>query len=123
MPIYLLSIIIVVIGLFVLLIPLGVFLAFLGMPITGAALKVPVTPATSVMFLLYLAIIVFFAVRLILSAPVTSAENTGPIAILRRSWTLTSGHWWSLFGFLALFVVGAVIVLVAVGSAVGVAVG
>jgi hypothetical protein len=122
MPIYLLSIIIIVFGLFVLLIPLGVLLAFLGMPITATAMKVEVTPATSVAFLVYLAIIVFFAVRLILSAPVTSAENTGPIAILRRSWALTSGHWWSLFGFLALFVVGAVIVLIAVGSAVGVAV-
>lgn len=122
MPVYLLAIILMIIGLLVLLIPLGVILALLGMPISGTAMKVPVTPATSIVFLLYMALIVFFAVRLVLSAPVASAERTGPIAILQRSWTLTSGHWWSLFGFLALFVVGAVIVLVAVGSAVGVAV-
>jgi hypothetical protein len=122
MPIYLLSIILMVIALFVLLIPLGILLALLGMPITGTAMKVQVTPATSIAFLLFFLIVVFFAVRLILSAPVASAENTGPIAILRRSWTLTSGHWWSLFGFLLLFVVGAIVVLIAVGSAVGVAV-
>jgi hypothetical protein len=122
MPIYLLSLILMVIALFILLIPLGILLASLGMPLTGPAMKVQVTPATSIAFLLYPAVVIFFAVRLILSAPVASAESTGPIAILRRSWALTSGHWWALFGFLALFVVGAIIVLIAVGSAVGVVV-
>ena len=122
LPVYLLAILIMVIGLIVLLIPLGVLFALLGIPIRATGMKVQMTPATSVIFLFYMAIIAFFAVRLILSAPITSAEHSGPIAILRRSWRLTRGHWWPLFGFLAMFVVGAIIVLVAVGSAVGIGV-
>lgn len=122
MPVYLLSIFLMLIGLLVLLIPLGILFALLGIPINATGMKVQMTPATSVIFLFYMAIITFFAVRLILSAPIASAEDTGPIAILRRSWTLTRGHWWPLFGFLAMFVIGAIIVLIAVGSAVGVGV-
>ena len=118
MPFYLLAVLLLAIGLFVLAIPLGVALVVLGVPMTGKA--IPASPATVILSLVYLAIIVFFAVRMILSAPIASAEEAGPIAILRRSWNLTAGKWWALFGFLVLFVVGAVIVLMAVGSAVGV---
>lgn len=122
MPIYLLAVVLMVIGLIVLLIPFVLLFAMLGMPISATGLKVQMTPATSVLSLLYLAIIIFFAVRLILSAPVASAEKKGPIAILRRSWALTGGNWLPLFGFLAMFIIGAIIVLIAVSSAVGVAV-
>ncbi len=122
MPVYLLAVVLMVIGLILLLIPVALVSALLGTPISATGLKVQMTPATSVLFLLYLAIIVFFAVRLMLSAPVASAENRGPIAILRRSWTLTGGHWLPLFGFLAMFIIGAIVVLIAVSSAVGVAV-
>ena len=122
MPIYLLAVVLMVIGFVVLLIPIAVIFALLGMPISASGMKVQMTPATSVIFLLYFAVIVFFAVRLILSAPIASAENTGPIRVLIRSWKLTAGHWLPLFGFLAMFVIGAIIVMIAVSSAVGVAV-
>lgn len=56
---------------------------------------------------------IFLAVRLILTSAVCSLENVGPIAILRRSWTLSRGHWWKLFGFLLALIIGAVIVLTA----------
>ena len=58
-----------------------------------------------------------------MSAPVASAEAAGPIAIIRRSWTLTSGHWWHLFGFLLLFFIGAIVLLLAVSAAAGVVAG
>ena len=35
--------------------------------------------------LLYLAIAAFFGVRMILAAPIASAEDVGPVAILKRS--------------------------------------
>jgi hypothetical protein len=54
-----------------------------------------------------------------MSSPVASLEDVGPIAILRRSWTLTAGHWWPLFGFLLVFVIGAGVLLLAVGAAIG----
>lgn len=37
-------------------------------------------------------------IRLMLMTPVATAEPGGPIAIIRRSWTLTSAHYWKLLG-------------------------
>lgn len=62
----------------------------------------------------------FVAVRLMLSSAVASAENIGPIAILRRSWELSKGNWWRLFAFLLLFGIGALCLLWAVDSVAGV---
>ena len=59
---------------------------------------------------------VFIAVRLILMSPVASAERAGPIAIMRRSWALSRGNWWRLFGFLVMFLIGALVLLFAVQS-------
>jgi hypothetical protein len=61
----------------------------------------------------------FIAVRLMLSSAVASAENIGPVAILRRSWKLSAGNWWRLFAFLFLFAIGALCLLWAVDSVVG----
>lgn len=61
----------------------------------------------------------FLAVRLMLSSPVASAENIGPIAILRRSWELSRGNWWRLFVFLLLFGIAALCLLIAVESVAG----
>lgn len=62
---------------------------------------------------------IFLAVRLMLSSAVASAENVGPIAILHRSWDLSSGNWWRLFIFLFVFAIGAICLLWAVESVVG----
>jgi hypothetical protein len=84
---------------------------------------VPNTPLVLLLALLYLAAACFFAIRFVLSAPVASAEPVGPIGILRDSWRLTAGHWWRLFGFVILFFIAAIVVLVAAGGAVGVLAG
>jgi hypothetical protein len=68
-------------------------------------------------------VFLFVAVRMIFSTAVSVAENVGPLAILRRSWALTAGSWWRLFGFLVLFMITAVIALGAVTAVVGVVVG
>lgn len=62
------------------------------------------------------AIGLFISVRLILMSAVASAEQGGPIAIIQRSWTLTRGNWWRLFGFLLAFLVGALVLLIAAQS-------
>ena len=56
----------------------------------------------------------FVAVRILPSVAVATAERQGPIGILRRSWTLTSGHSGRLLGFILVFVLAALIVAVAV---------
>lgn len=58
----------------------------------------------------------YLMVRMILNSAVASAERIGPIAILRRGWALTSGHWWRLFGFILLFSIAAGIFLLAVAE-------
>src|SRR4051794_3562708 len=54
----------------------------------------------------------FFAVRLGIAAPALMLERTGVIPAIRRSWSLTSGNFWRIFGALAL----AVIIVVVISS-------
>jgi len=65
------------------------------------------------------AAMIFLAIRMLMSSAVASAERIGPIAIVKRSWELTAGNWWRLFGFFLLFVIAALIVLAAVASVIG----
>jgi hypothetical protein len=122
LPIYLLSVLIIVAGFVLLLVLIGVLLAALGLPVQRQ-LVLPLTPGTVIAVILFLVIVFYFGVRLILTSTVASAEEAGPIAILRHSWRLTAGHWWRLFGFLFTFLLGAIILLIAIGSAAGVAIG
>lgn len=62
----------------------------------------------------------FIGVRLMLIGPVATAEPGGSIAIIRRSWAMTAGNWWRLFGFLLMFGLGAIALLWAVNAALGV---
>lgn len=68
--------------------------------------------------LLLVCVGVYLGIRMLMAAPIASAEALGPVAILRRSWGLTAGHWWKLFGFFLIFLVGAIVAVLAV-SAVG----
>lgn len=74
--------------------------------------------AAVVMILSILA--VAFWVKISLGTPVAAAEKAGPVGIIRRSWTLTTGHYWKLLGtFLLLLLVSSLIVL-ALSSGIGV---
>jgi hypothetical protein len=79
----------------------------------------PSMPAAVALILITL-IGLYLFVRLILSSAVASAENAGPLHILKRSWDLTRGNWWRLFAYLLLFVIGAGCLLWAVESVVGI---
>lgn len=119
MPVFLLALILVMIGLFIAAIPFGAILAIAGVPLSKAA-GATVNPITLIAILLYIALIIFLGVRLVMAAPVASAEPVGVIGVLRRTWQLTAGHWWRLLGFLVMFFVGMLIVLVAVTALTGV---
>jgi hypothetical protein len=75
--------------------------------------------AASLGLFLLVGVGIFLAVRFILSSPVAIAEGAGPIAILQRSWALSSGNWWRLFAFLFLFWVGALCLLWTIEIVVG----
>ena len=72
-------------------------------------------PADVIIILLVMLVpMLFVAVRMLPSVAVATAEPQGPIGILRRSWTLTSGHFGRLLGFILVFVLAALIVAGAV---------
>jgi hypothetical protein len=98
-------------------------LAAAGVQIQRNGTQFVANPASIGVAILVLAIMCFFGVRLIMSGPIASAERAGPIAILRRSWALTAGNGWPLFGFLVTFVIGSIIVLIAISSALGAVIG
>jgi hypothetical protein len=62
---------------------------------------------------------IYLAVRFLMMSAVASAEGSGPPAILRRSWEISGGNWWRLFGFLLIFAIGAIVLLWAVGTVTG----
>ena len=121
LPVYALVVLILGIGLFLLLVLAGVALMASGVPIasSGTNVQIPTNFTTIALMIVVLAIFAFFAVRLMLSLAVASAEPVGPISILRRSWLLTDGHWWPLFGFAITFGLGALLLTMAVGSVAG----
>lgn len=122
LPIYLVAVLLIVAGLVVLGIPFAGVMLAAGIPLDRSG-SVPNSPLVLLLALLYAAAACFFAIRFVLSTAVASAEPVGPIGILRDSWRLTAGHWWRLFGFVVLFFILAIVVLLAAGGAVGVAAG
>jgi hypothetical protein len=81
----------------------------------------PEHPSTAAALGLILAGLVgiYLAVRFLMMSAVASAEGSGPLAILRRSWDISGGNWWRLFGFLFMFAIGAIVLLWAVGTVTG----
>lgn len=70
--------------------------------------------------LAYLILLVAVLVRLMLITPVASGEEAGPIAMITRSWALTTGHFWKLLGFLIVFWITALIVIMVISIILGI---
>jgi hypothetical protein len=73
--------------------------------------------------MLFVALGLFFAVRLLLMTPVGASEPLGPVAIIRRSWNLTAGYFWKLLGFVVLMLILFLVLLLAVTSIFGLLIG
>ncbi|WP_127131845.1 glycerophosphoryl diester phosphodiesterase membrane domain-containing protein [Georgenia sp. SYP-B2076] len=83
----------------------GVVIALLIAGVSASGSGAGAAVAGLVGFLLVLAALVvaaFFTVRLGIAAPALMLERTGIIPSIRRSWSLTSGNFWRIFGALAL---------------------
>lgn len=125
MRIYLVAAILIVIAFFICAIPIALVLQAMGVPLgarsqLGTAASQQMSGPLLIGVLLYLALIVYVGVRMMLTGPVASAEQVGPIAMIRRSWQLSKGNFWRLLGFLLLFIVAAGAVILGIGAALGV---
>jgi hypothetical protein len=95
--------------------------ALLGVRIETLTMPTPENVGRLFLFLLILLVLFLpIWVRLMLMTPVAAGETVGPVAIVRRSWGLTSGHFWKLLGFVLLLVIVLVVVSIAVSSVVGI---
>jgi hypothetical protein len=94
----------------------------IGAALLGLVAKEPENPPPSaaLALILLVGVMLFFAIRMMMTAPVATAEAAGPVAILKRSWELTRGNWLRLFGFFLLFLLAAGIVVAAVGAVLGI---
>ena len=116
---------ILIIAMGIVIIPLLVALMMSGvvaMPVEGQA--PPQSFATALLFIVIA--VVFVAVKLIMTVPIASAEQVGPLTILKRSWKMTSGNYWPLFGVEILLLVAALVLLLSaqfVGGAIAQVVG
>ncbi|GGB38389.1 hypothetical protein GCM10011492_31420 [Flexivirga endophytica] len=77
------------------------------------ALTTSTALAVTVGILLGLGMLVAFiwaAIKVSLASPAIVLERVGPVAALRRSWSLSSGQWWRIFGItlLAQLIVGTI---------------
>ena len=117
MPIYVIAGITLALILFVAAIPLGLLLIALGIPLDRDAIAG--SGVALLVICLFVALALFLGTRMLMTSPVASEESSGPIAILRRSWELTAGNFWRLFGFLIIFFIGAGIAALAVSWAFG----
>lgn len=68
-------------------------------------------------------VVAIFAIRLWVTVPAIAVERPGVFAALRRSWNLTRGHFWQVFGVILVMwagtagvsVVAGIVVLISVG--------
>jgi hypothetical protein len=78
-----------------------------------------ISPGTSLLLLVLMIVYAVIGIRMMLLTPLAVAERTAPVGMIRRSWALTRGHWWKLFGFFILSFVSLGIALLAVRSVFG----
>ncbi|MCL6697918.1 glycerophosphoryl diester phosphodiesterase membrane domain-containing protein [Sphingomonas sp. NSE70-1] len=69
--------------------------------------------------MLFFLVLVFVSIRLLPMLPVVASEATGALGSLKRSYTMTAGHFWRLFGFMILLMVAFFILALTVGSVIG----
>lgn len=69
--------------------------------------------------LLFVLIVLFLAARFLPSLGVAMSESVGPVALIKRSWAMTAGHFWRLLGLVLLLGVASLIFSGALQAVVG----
>jgi hypothetical protein len=109
-PVMLGAVLLLAVAAVLLALPFAILMALVSAGGKGAAGLVGVLLALALLYVW---------VRLMLLTPATAAETGGPIAILKRSWRLTSGHALRLFGFMLVVIIVFLIVMLAVSALFG----
>jgi hypothetical protein len=106
------ALLLLLIAIAMILIPLMAVLLAAGVIAMPAAGQPP-SPSFSLAALVLAIASLLLAVKFIMSIPVASAEEAGPLAILKRSWSLTKGRYWALLAVEALLLIAALALLIA----------
>lgn len=96
------------------ILPIVLALVFLAANLVGP--RESASPLAAVALLVLCGVVLWFMIRMLMSSPVASAEGVGPVQILGRSWRLTKGNWWRLFGFFLAVIIAALVAIAAVSS-------
>jgi hypothetical protein len=78
-----------------------------------------VVAAAPVLFLILLVNVWLFG-RVALTVPAAVAERAGPFRAIGRSWNLTRGNWWRLFGTLVVLFLISLVIQFAIGFVFGI---
>ena len=70
--------------------------------------------------LLIMLALLIIGIRMMMTSSVASAEQAGPLEIVKRSWRLTSGNWWRLFALFCIFLLLMLVIMAAVGAVIGI---
>ena len=104
----------------------ALLVGFAGALLTMAAVLLAVTiaapPLSALPLLALFVLLVFFWVRLMLLTPAAAIEPIGPARLIMRSWALTAGNFWRLFGFLLVAAIVSLVALMAAGAVGGIAI-
>lgn len=84
-----------------------------------AAAAGSVSPEIGRAMLVVIVLVLLVSARFQLAMPVAAAEPIGPIKILKRTWTISKGHYWRLLAFIVLTLFLAVIVVLYLGEVLG----
>ena len=69
--------------------------------------------------MLFLLVLIFVSVRLLPLLPVVASEGIGAVASLKRSYALTAGQFFRLFGFITLLMIAFLILALTIGAVIG----
>lgn len=111
------AVLILMCAVFLALVPLMLMFGLLG-ALTGAESEAG-AGSVAIAAILVLAAAIFIGARFLMLMPVATAEAGGPLHIIKRSWSLTSGSYMRLLGFMILIVIAAVVVVVAIQLVLG----
>lgn len=108
------AILILILIMAVIIIPvMGVVAVLAG--VDPATMETRPTPQVGLLILIMCLVALVISVRFTLISSVASAEAIGPLAIVKRSWNLTRGHFWRVLGLVALLLIAAVVLLMTAG--------
>ncbi|GAA4011897.1 hypothetical protein GCM10022280_07020 [Sphingomonas swuensis] len=98
----------------------------MGVAMVGAGFD-PQNPAASTpepnlaisLFVMALLVVLFVvSVRMSFGSALAADTRLGPLAIIKRSWQLTRGHWFKLFGLVVIAAILLFVVVIGLGSAI-----